>query len=271
MKENKYALTLPETHDHELVQKHTSMMGRLQERMPAIIEQTAVYQRRQSQFMDNVFTVSQPTPIRRLRQILSEINRATEAFREVEYNLKKKQIKKRILLRDVELEKDELKAELMYLKIRRIDVQIESSIPVVASAVRKVTALIEQHDSIMMSMGKEPSEQITEEEFEIQEEEYHIKTAFTQGLTAARARGGAIDEGNHIYFQQLGVNGTAAQFEVQKFLGREGKMIAEGQEPNYEMVTDFLEEMYQKFKGCSRKILESKGMIERSQFALLEK
>ena len=263
-----YALTLPET--SALIQKHAPMLAMLQERMPAIIEQTAVYQRRQSQFMDGILTINQPTPIRRLRQILSEINRSIEAFRAAEYRLKKQQVKRRIYLRDAEIEKDSLKAELLYLKADNTQTLIQSALPVVAAAVRKVTALIEQHDSIMISMGKEPTDHITEEEYEKQEEEYHIKTAFTQALTAARSRGGGIDEGNHIYLQQLGINGAHEQYEIQMFLTKEAKTFADQKIPKYNMVTSFLEDMYQKFKGCSTQIQEYKGMLDRSNFALLE-
>ena len=260
-------LTLPET--SALLKQHAPMVEFVQDNLPRIVEQTNIYQKRQSQFMDNMLTVAQPTPIRRLRQILSEINRKVGAFREAKYGLRKNQIKKQMFLRDADKESDPLKADLLRLKAERCQSNIDGTLPVVAGAIRKVTALIEQHDSIMQSMGKFPGDVITEAEFEAQEEEYHIKTAFTQGLTAARARGGTIDEGNHIYLQQLGINGAAAACEVQRFLNREA-IAFRNSEPTYGMVTDFLEEMYQKFKGCSSELAEHKGMLEKSEIALLE-
>jgi len=262
-----HELTLPA---NRLLEQHAPMMDRLNERMPALVKQTAVYQRRQSQFMDNLLTVNQPTPVRRLRQILAEISRASAALHEAEISLKKKQIKQRIYLRDAGQEGDELKSELLCIKAHAMMSQIEATLPVVGAAVRKIAAMIEQHDSIMASMGKAPGDHVSEREFEEQEEEFHIKTAFTQALTAARARGGSIDEGNHIYLQQIGISGAAAQFEIQSLLSAEVQIVAEGGTPGYDLVMAFLERVYLKFKGCSASLQESKGMLECSDFALLE-
>ena len=251
-------LALPET--SALLEQHAGMVEFVQDNLPRIIEQTNIYQKRQSQFMDSMLTVSQPTPIRRLRQTLSEINRKVGAFREAKCNLRKNQIKKEICLRDAEKVSDPLKAELLRIKAAKHQSRIDSTLPVVAGAIRKVTALIEQHDSIMRSIGKLPGDTVTEAEFEEQEEEYHLKRALTQALTAARSRGGSIDEGNHIYLQQLGLN---------KFFAREAAAFKTG-EPSYQLVLEWLDEMYQKFKGSAAKLAAHKGMMEYSSLALLE-
>ena len=260
-------LALPET--SALLEQHAGMVEFVQDNLPRIIEQTNIYQKRQSQFMDSMLTVSQPTPIRRLRQTLSEINRKVGAFREAKCNLRKNQIKKEICLRDAEKASDPLKAELLRIKAAKHQSRIDSTLPVVAGAIRKVTALIEQHDSIMRSIGKLPGDTVTEAEFEKQEEEYHIQRALTQALTAARSRGGSIDEGNHIYLQQIGLNGAAVQYEMNKFFAREAAAFKTG-EPSYQLVLEWLDEMYQKFKGSAAKLAAHKGMMEYSSLALLE-
>lgn len=111
-----------------------------------------------------------------------------------------------------------------------------------------------------------------EVDFEAEEERYHVMTAFNQALIAARSRGGTVDEGNHIYFQQIGINGASAQREVRNHLTSEGKMIHENREPTHNMVLGFLNAVAEKYEGCSKVYAEKKGMkVFTKSAALTEK
>jgi hypothetical protein len=109
----------------------------------------------------------------------------------------------------------------------------------------------------MESIGKEF---ITEEDFEREEERYHIGKAFEQALTAARSRGGLIDEGNHIYLHQIGINGMMAQAEVSAYLMQETKMIENGKAPTHEMTIKWLNDLMDKYQGSAEKYAKHKGM-----------
>jgi hypothetical protein len=85
--------------------------------------------------------------------------------------------------------------------------------------------------------------------------------AFSQGLAAARARGGVIDEGNFIYFQDLGVNGAAAQREMTAYFEVEQETLNNGQVPTFDMQKAWLEAVGEKFAGEVTRYTLSRGFI----------
>ena len=237
--------------------KHKTMLKEFTKDLPMIQKATSIYGKTQSQFMDNMLTVSHPTPIRNARQILSEINRSWSAFREAYLKNKEKLVELKIFERDLEKEKDSLQKELIKVKIMQKQNELTDSEFYIKGAIRKITNYRNQYKNILKSLKVKS---ISEIDFETEEEKYHIMKAFDQGLCAARSRGGLIDEGNLIYLSQVGVNGTVAQKEMLKYLNDERKLVESGKEPTKEMDLDFLNKMYEKFKGCSKKYCEIKGM-----------
>jgi hypothetical protein len=249
------ALTISETVPSLPVAYH-SMLERIEAGYPAIRRDTESFYKTQSQFMDNMLTVSCPTELRNLRQILAEINRSKQALQEAHFGTKKKEIE--IRKKQAALETSEgLDAELLTIEIAEIESQIATTQEYMKGAIRKIAAYMTQYESILKRIGKE---EITEADFEEDEERYHIMKAFEQGLCAARSHGGTIDEGNQIYFYQIGINGTVAQFEVSRYLQEEAKLIKDNKEPAHEMTVKFLEYVAERFKGCAKRFAERKGM-----------
>ena len=113
-----------------------------------------------------------------------------------------------------------------------------------------------QYKIILKKLGKET---ITEEEYEDEEETYHIMTCLKQALNAARARGGVIDEGNLIYLFDMGINSAVAQQEIYSYLQKENDMVAKGETPSHEMTMQWLEHCAKRFKGDSIKFAERRG------------
>jgi len=247
--------------------EHKEMINTINKNLPEIHRACSLFCKTQSQFMDNLLTVSHPTPLRNARQILAEITRAKEALQEAHYNNKKKQIEIKILQRDYEKEIDELKKEMLQVEAEEKQSQLETTKGYMSGAIRKITNHIEQYNAILEAHGKK---EFNEADFEAEEERYHIMKAFDQGLTAARARQGVIDEGNHIYLNQIGVNGSLAQIEILRFLTKENELMSKGETPSYEMVLEFLNSMAEKFKGCSSKLCSHKGMNTITEKALLK-
>jgi hypothetical protein len=95
-------------------------------------------------------------------------------------------------------------------------------------------------------------------------------TALKQALNAARTRGGIIDEGNHIYLFELGINGAVAQAEVLKYLQAEEKLIIEGKEPSHDMTVYWLEQCADKFVGSAIKFAENRGFVSLDQESLVK-
>lgn len=235
---------------------HGRMLETIKDHLPSIVRDTANFGKRQSAFMDNMLTVSQPTPIRRARQILSEIERSLSALRVNYYKHKKAEVQYKIALRRAEESSDALIKELWLLRAEELSTGVASGKKYISGAVRRVTQYIEQYRSILKKAGKED---FTEEDFEREEEEYHIKTAFAQALCAARSNGGIIDEGNHIYLYQIGINGAVAQREIRELLQREQELLNQGQQPAHGLVLDWLDKVYRNHKGCADQYAGVKG------------
>jgi hypothetical protein len=252
----------------EIDYQHSNMLTEIQNNLPQIEKLSSNFGKTQSQFMDNMLTTSHPTPIRNIRQILAEINKSLEALREAYYKNKKEEIEIKKLQRKLKTEKDDLELDIIKLDIEEKATRIEIGKKYVMGAIRKINNYNKQYDSILKTLGVNSFDEI---DFEKEEEEYHIKKAFEQGLNAARVNGGRIDEGNQIYLTQIGINGTVATKCVQGFLIWEEQQLSKGIEPTAEDQWRFLEEMYQKFKGCAIKYAEKKGMILLNDEAMITK
>jgi hypothetical protein len=161
--------------------------------------------------------------------------------------------------REKQLENDELdnlEREHIEHKLLKLRIQGANIMNSVQGAIRKMSFFTTQYQSILQKLGKED---ITEQEYEIEEVKYHIMTCMKQALNAARARGGQIDEGNLIYLFDMGINSAVAQKEIYNYLKRENEMMAQGENPSHEMTMQWLEHCAELFKDDSRKFADRRG------------
>jgi len=229
--------------------QYQTMLEKISAGFPVIEKATKNFNKSQSQFMDNMLTVTQPTPLRSARQILAEINKSKMALDEAYFSIRKKQ---------VQIKRHREQAdELAEIEAQELESQIKTTMGYVEGAIRKISAYMTQYNAILAKAGKE---EFTEEDFEKDEERYHIMTAFIQGLHAARSHGGCIDEGNHIYLFQIGISGIAAQAEVSDFLDLERELITDSKMPTHQMTLNWLNNLADKYAGCAEKYAKYKGM-----------
>jgi len=253
------------TVQRELTVPYQGMLQEISSFYPVVERATRNFNKTQSQFMDNMMTLSQPTELRSLRQILAEVNKSKMALDEAFFGIKKKQIAIKQKQRLLDMETDSLVRELLEVEIAEIENQIQHTLGYVEGAIRKITAYLNQYKTITSARG---FSEMTEEAFEADEERYHIMKAFEQALCAARSRGGTIDEGNHIYFYQIGINGTAAQADVSLYLAGEGAILKAGGAPGHASTWAWLHEMADKYQGCAREFAERKAMVLTDRAAL---
>jgi len=250
---------------------HLAMIERVKGNLPEIHRGQSQFMKTQSQFMDNMLTVSHPTPLRNLRQILAEMTRTESALKENYYKIEKKKVTIKKLKRKLEATDDDLDKEMLELQIAEKLSQIDSAKGYVQGAIRKLTNYSDQYNNIMNKLKEDRGVETWDEiDFEEEEERYHIGKAFSQALCAARSRGGMIDEGNFIYFQQIGINGTTAQHYLTLFLKDEHELIQKGVEVPHDVELKFLDQMMERFKGCSKRLADHKGMTVSSETALLK-
>jgi hypothetical protein len=236
--------------------EYKGMISNIESAMPNIYKNSSNFYKSDSQMKDVTLNISDLTPFTRLKHILARIERTKEALREQYISSKKKKneiAQKRFAMLDA----NELEKELLEIEIEEIESNMAATENYIKGAIRQLNFLVTQYKVTMDSMGKEF---ITEEEYEESEAKNHIAIALKQALCAARARNGIIDEGNHIYLFELGMNGTAIQAEMYNYFEIENQMISLGQEPTHEMQIAWIEKMMEKYKDNPAKVIENRKL-----------
>ena len=251
----------------ERKKEYSPMIKNISAHLPVIDKSIENFGKTQSQFMDNMLTVSHPTPIRNVRQVLAEINKSLSALKSAEIKNRKKVNEIKRLERDLKDIDNKLDRERLELEILEIENGLEEGKKYIGGAIRKINNYVNQYKNILASLGVSDFSEI---DFEAEEEKYHIMKAFEQALCACRSRQGMIDEGNLIYFCQIGINGTSAQQQILDYFEKERELIKEKLEPSKEMELEFLNSMYTKFKGSARGYCKNKGMSIVDETSLLK-
>ena len=238
------------------------MLNNIDAKLPVVMKAASNFFKGHSQFMNVTLDVTTLTPLRSICQSLAEVEKTRAALQENHFKLKKDNIECRRKEAKLAETTDPFDRELLELEIIEAKANAASMQNYVEGAVRKLNFFINQYENILKKIGKT---EITEEDYELEEKRYHVMTCMKQGLNAARARGGVIDEGNMIYLFDLGINAAQAQAEVYAYLRMEEEMISNGQAPTHEMTVHWLEACADKFQDCAEKFASNRG------FAVLDR
>ena len=250
-----------------LPKQYKGMLKHIEQTMPAIRKSSSNFYKSHSQFMGTMLDVTAISPIRSVKHTLAEIDKTRAALEEAHINLRKKDIEMRQKEEQLNNEPDALKRELLETEIIHLQIQQKNTNNSMQGALRKLSYFTTQYKSILNKLGKET---ITEEEYEDEEETYHIMTCMKQALNAARARGGVIDEGNLIYLFDMGINSAVAQQEIYSYLQRENDILNKGGTPTHEMTMQWLENCVERFKGDSVKFAERRGFTLKDNKSLAQ-
>ena len=242
--------------------EYKSMLANIKDHAPAIRQASSNFYKSHSQMMSVTLDVTAITPIRSIKHSLAEIEKTKSALQESYFKMKKDEVKLKKLERKLLDETDPLEQEMLEIKITEKQAQAASSRGYVEGAVRKLNFFTNQYDNLMEKIGKE---ELTEEDYELEEIKYHIMTCMKQALNSARPRQGVIDEGNMIYLFDLGINAAQAQAEVFAYLEWENKIIQEGNAPEHRHTVQWLEACADKWAHCPADFANSRG------FNLLDK
>ena len=252
-------LIIKEISNSPLVKKeYKTMLDNIHNTLPAIKQSSSNFYKSHSQFMNVMLDVTAITPIRSVKHTLAEIDKTRMALEEGHISLKKKDIELREKEHKLKTDLDmtTFEKELLELEILEIQVGMNNNQNSITGAIRKMNFFTNQYKSILKKLGKED---ITEEEYEKEESSYHVMTCMKQALSAARSRGGVIDEGNLIYLFDMGINSGQAQTEVNAYLKMEQEILEAGQEPTHEMTMQWLEACAVKFSKDAKKFAERRG------------
>jgi hypothetical protein len=255
---NELEITLPE--------QYTPVLSKIDSLLPLANIDTENFNKSSSQFKSVTLDVVDLTPINSAKHLLAVVQRTRQALEEASINLRRKKLE----LKRKELElmasegnnTDELIIDIDELKIQIGNIEASGR-----GAVRKLANALDSYQNILIALGKD---HLTELDYENDQARYHIMTAFNQALTAARARGGLIDEGNHIYLFQLGINGALAQREITAFLEAEQEALNNGIAPSHEGIVVWLNIVADKFEKAPEQYASRRNMQVLNPDLLLE-
>lgn len=245
---NELEKTLPE--------QYTPILSKIESILPLAKIDTENFNKASSQFKVATLDVVDLTPINSAKHLLAVVQRTRQALEEASISLRRKKVelkrKELDLMASEGTDTDELVIDIDELKMQIANIE-ESG----RGAVRRLANALDQYQAILTALGKD---HLTELDYEKDQARYHIMTAFNQALTAARARGGLIDEGNHIYLFQLGINGALAQAEVTAFLQAEQEALNNGIAPSHEGIVAWLNIVADKFEKAPEEYAAKRNM-----------
>ena len=252
-------LVIQKLSNSPLVKKeYKQMLTNINSSLPAIKKSSGNFYKSHSQFMGVMLDVTAITPIRSVKHTLAELDKTRMALEEAQLKMMKKDIELRKKEKELEdgkyndqFERETLETEILEIKVNMSNIQNS-----ISGAIRKKNFFTNQYKSILKKLGKED---ITEEEYEKEESNYHVMTCMKQALNAARSRGGVIDEGNLIYLFDMGINSAQAQAEIYAYLKMENDMMAQGKAPTHEMTMQWLEACATKFSKDAEAFAERRG------------
>jgi hypothetical protein len=224
---------------------YLNMLDNINKKLPAINKDGKNFHKSHSQFMNVTVDVNDISPIRSLSHILAVIEKTKIALQEGTITVQKRTIKLNHCIEKLAKEKCNYKKDLLVVRIRSLETKIENQKNYLNGAVRKINFFINQYNNVL---EKNNLKNITEEMFEKAELRHHIMTVFKQALLVCRSKGGVIDEGNQIYFFDLGINGLMAQAEINMYLNYEQQVIKDGGIPTHEMQMKWLESCADKYE-----------------------
>lgn len=247
--------------------EYNKMLEHINKNMPLVRRDSENFYKSASQFKNVTLDVTELTTMGSLKHVLAVLDRTRMALEESYVNLKRKQIE----LRKKTLEHDNLEEgyekELVWIDIVELNTQIVNIENGIKGALRKASFFSTQYEALMQKLGKE---EITEEDYEVNEARHHVMTAMKQALLAARTRGGIIDEGNYIYLFDMGINGAVAQAEIFAYLQMEEELLKNGKAPTHEMTVEWLEACADKFAKCGTDFAELRGFIPLDKKSLIK-
>ena len=236
--------------------EYKKMADRVSEIMPSVTESNQSFYKSDSQLKIVTLNVNDLTDIGAAKHILARIEKKKHALTEAEIDVQRKLIEHKKTQKQLSSAVDE-DAELLEIDLIEIEAGIETTRNYQRGALREVAFLVEQYQLILDKLGVT---HITEDMYEEDEATAHVMRAFSQALAAARARQGLIDEGNFIFFQDLGINGAAAQREVIALLEKEQELLNEGIVPTFELQYEWLQQAAEKFKGEVSRYAKARGL-----------
>lgn len=245
---------------------YTEMVAKISNALPAIAESSQSFYKTDSQLKVVTLDITDLTDIGAAKHILARIERKKLALKDADIADRKRNLKLKKLRKQYEKAAGE-EAEILGIKILELEYKAEDATNYQRGAIRELTFLVEQYKAICEKLGVAV---ITEEMYEADQPKAQTIRAFSQALAAARSRQGLVDEGNYIFFQDLGINGAAAQREIISYFEAEQEMLNNGKVPTFEMQYNWLQAVADKFCPEVKRYAQTRGFVPLVEHALAQ-
>lgn len=212
-----------------------------------------IFNHSHTQFNWKLQNVTHASDARNIRQLAAELNSKKRALEDNKFNFIKKKLKLKIKIEKAEKKKlTETEKQLLDVEIAEMESQMEFLRIAYEGAMKDVMVLFSIYNELKEKVIKKYGK-LDEEVLELEEGEYWIKRLITQSLRQVRMTG-RIDAGNQEALEQIGINPSSALTFILDYLNNK--------ETKTDDVTldDFLERCIEKYKGCSDKVLEKRGI-----------
>lgn len=249
-----------------LPEQYKPILSKIDSVLPLANIDSENFNKSASQFKIATLDVTDLTPVSSARHLLAVIQRTRQALEDASILLRRKKLELSRKEKQIEVTSDDDALELA-IDIDELKIQISNVEASGRGAFRKLANALDQYQNILSSLGKE---HLTELDYEEDQSRYHIMTAFNQALNSARSRGGLIDEGNHIYLFQLGINGAIAQAEVTAFLDAEQEALKNNVAPTHNGVVKWLNLIADKFQNAPKEYAKERKMETLNTSLILE-
>ena len=239
----KMDLIVPNKTDLIVNDKSSELMARVSAGLPAIQNQTRVFDRQNSQTTLTLTTLtmlSGQSPMRMMRQVMAEIEKRQAALYEAQYNVAKSKSKLEKLLD----RKDDLNS------VEQADaIKLQHSITMTENkangSLKDIAILMDAYDSIKKNND---IDNWSEVEFEQEEKAHHTRRGF-ELLYRNLIEYGRGKEATLEYLQQYGVHVQLAIAEVSGYTTLVNNLVANGDKITSLHLEDFLDEMRDKYSS----------------------
>ena len=241
-------LIVPNKTDLIVNDKSCELTARVSAGLPAIQNQTRVFDRQNSQTTLTLTTLtmlSGQSPMRMLRQVMAEIEKRQSALYEAQYNVAKSKSKLEKLLD----RKDDLNSveQASAIKLQHSITMTENK---ANGSLKDIAILMDSYDSIKKNND---IDNWSEVEFEQEEKAHHTRRGFEM-LYRNLIEYGRGKEATLEYLQQYGVHVQLAITEVSGYIEHVNTLIKSGEILTSLHLEDFLDEMKDKYAKNSDEV-----------------
>ena len=230
----------------------TELAEKIEEFLPEATRANRAFGKSNSQTSSSLMSLNMIDggPYRVLRQILAQIEQKRLALKDAGYRHARAKLRiKKASLRIKEIALSErpdlvVEREELYLKITKLESDLEDSRVYIDAAVKELGAFMERYHQVREAHGIR--ENWDEKDFEEAEIRHHITCMFRLGL---RDRlGGSVNMGTMEYFEQFGIEPMLAYHKCDELLGKVRDCMRSGAGVTIQKRYQFYDDMYELFK-----------------------